>query len=61
MKKDIMDLEPVIGVREVMQVLQIGKDQAYTLVKSKGFPTLPIKKPIRIPRDEFLRWAKIIS
>lgn len=53
-------LPPVIGINDVMKILNIGRDTAYTLSKSKGFPRLPIEKPIRIPKDEFLRWAKII-
>lgn len=54
------NLPAVIGIKEVMEVLKIGRDSAYSLVNQKGFPKLPIKKPIRIPKDEFLRWAKII-
>lgn len=56
----VKSLPPVIGINDVMKILNIGRNTAYTLSKAKDFPILPIKKPIRIPRDEFLKWAKII-
>lgn len=56
---DISSLPPILSITEVMKILRIGKSQAYELAKRKDFPRLPIDKPIRVPRDEFLRWAHI--
>ncbi|MEG0133371.1 MAG: helix-turn-helix domain-containing protein [Clostridium sp.] len=50
----------VLTIVDVQNILRIGKSQAYELAKRKDFPKLPIDKPIRVPRDEFLRWAKLI-
>lgn len=57
---NINDLPPVLNIKEVQSILRIGKSQAYELARRKDFPKLPIDKPIRIPRDEFLKWAKLI-
>lgn len=57
---DIKELPPVLNINDVQSILRIGKSQAYELAKRKDFPKLPIDKPIRIPRDEFLKWAKLI-
>lgn len=57
---NINDLPPVLNIKDVQSILRIGKSQAYELARRKDFPKLPIDKPIRIPRDEFLKWAKLI-
>lgn len=57
---NVNELPPVLNIKDVQSVLRIGKSQAYELAKRKDFPKLPIDKPIRIPRDEFLKWAKLI-
>ena len=57
---NVNELPSVLNIKDVQSVLRIGKSQAYELVKRKDFPKLPIDKPIRIPRDEFLKWAKLI-
>lgn len=61
MEDFINGLPPVLTVKDIMSIINVSKDTAYNLVHQKGFPRLPIKKPIRIPRDEFLKWAKIIN
>lgn len=53
-------LPPVIGVKDVSIILDINIDTARRLIKQNDFPKMPVKKPIRIPRDEFLRWARLI-
>lgn len=55
----IKSLPEVITIKEVQKILRIGKSQAYEIVKHKGFPRLPIDKPIRIPKRKFLKWADI--
>lgn len=57
---NVNELPSVLNIKDVQSVLRKGKSQAYELVKRKDFPKLPIDKPIRIPRDEFLKWAKLI-
>lgn len=57
---DIKELPLVLNINDVQSILRIGKSQAYELARRKDFPKLPIDKPIRIPRDEFLKWAKLI-
>lgn len=57
---NVNELPSVLNIKDVQSVLRIGKSQAYELVKRKDFPKLPIDKPIRIPRDEFLKWVKLI-
>jgi predicted DNA-binding transcriptional regulator AlpA len=55
--KYIASLPEVITIQEVQKILRIGRSQAYELAKRKGFPKLPIDKPIRVPKREFLKWA----
>ncbi|MGL5151137.1 MAG: helix-turn-helix domain-containing protein [Clostridium sp.] len=55
------NLPPVITMKEVTEILGINKDTAYRVAKQEDFPKLPVKKPILIPRDEFLRWARLIK
>jgi len=53
----IKSLPEIISIEEVRNILRIGKTQAYELAKRKDFPKLPIGKPIRVPKREFLKWA----
>lgn len=55
----IKSLPEVITIKEVQKILRIGRSQAYEIARQKGFPKLPIDKPIRVPKQEFLKWAKI--
>lgn len=57
--EDIEKLPEVIGIEDVMNILDIGKSSAYELAKRKDFPKLPIDKPIRVPKRELLKWAHI--
>lgn len=54
-------LPPIITMKEVREILGLNKDTAYRVAKQDGFPKLPVSKPILVPRDEFLRWAKLIK
>lgn len=55
--KNIEDFPPVLTIADIQSILRIGKSAAYELAKRKDFPKLPIAKPIRIPKSEFLKWA----
>ncbi len=57
---DINSLPEVLTIKEVMEILRIGKSSAYALARRKDFPKLPIDKPIRIPKIEFLKWAGLL-
>lgn len=54
-------LPPIIGTKEVSMVLGVNIETARKIINGENFPKLPIKKPIRVARDEFLRWAKLIN
>lgn len=43
-------------VTEMAQVLKIGKNKAYELVKTEGFPVVYIGSTIRIPIKVLNRW-----
>lgn len=43
-------------VTEMAQVLKIGKNKAYELVKTEGFPVVYIGSTIRIPIKALNRW-----
>ena len=59
MDEYIKSLPEVITIKEVQKILRIGRSQAYEIARQKGFPKLPIDKPIRVSKKEFLRWARI--
>ena len=48
--------KPVLTVDDIRKYLGIGRNAAYALVMSEGFPVIRIGKTIRIPRDAFLQW-----
>lgn len=43
-------------VAEMAQVLNIGRNKAYELVKTEGFPAIYIGSTIRIPIEALNRW-----
>ncbi len=44
--------------REVADILRIGENSAYSLLKKAPFPVLRISRQIiRIPREPFMTWA----
>jgi excisionase family DNA binding protein len=48
----------VLTVDDIKNYLRIGRNAAYSLVMSEGFPVIRIGKTIRIHRDAFLRWLE---
>lgn len=63
MKKDTsimfseVDCMPLFfNPRQLADILGIGKNQAYRLALSKGFPSMRIGKRIIIHRDKFVDW-----
>jgi len=43
-------------VPEIMEILQIGRNNAYDLCNSNSFNVVRIGKLIRIPKSSFDRW-----
>ena len=43
-------------VTEMAQALNIGRNKAYDLVKTEGFPVVYIGSTIRIPIEALNRW-----
>lgn len=45
-------------VKEVRDYLKCSNENAYTLVKSKGFPSFKVGGSYRIRKDEFIEWVR---
>jgi len=45
-----------LTVREVQQILRIGRNAVYNLMHSNSFPVIKIGNAIRIPREPFCAW-----
>ena len=43
---------------EVASVLGISRAGAYTLMHSKGFPTIKIGKRMVVPKDKLIKWME---
>lgn len=49
------DLE-TLTVKEVQEILKIGVNNAYALVRSKTFPVIKVGRGYRVPKDSFYAW-----
>ncbi len=56
---DYNELPPVLNVPQLGQVLKIGRNQAYDLVRSDRISTIKIGKQIRIPKHEVLKFLGV--
>lgn len=45
-----------LSAEDVAQVLGISRANAYTLMHSKGFPTIRIGKRMTVPKDKLIEW-----
>lgn len=45
-------------VTEIRDILTIGTNKAYNLIKSDGFPSIKIGRKYLVPKDEFDKWVK---
>ena len=45
-----------LNADDMAAVLGISRANAYTLMRSKGFPTLVIGKHMTVPKDKLLEW-----
>lgn len=51
-----IEKKTVLTIKELMEVLKIGRSTAYKLIKTKGFPVARVGKTILIPYDKLLEW-----
>lgn len=47
----------MLNADEVASALAISRANAYTLMRSKGFPTLHIGKRMVVPKDKLYEWV----
>ena len=47
-----------LSANQVAQVLGISRANAYTLMHSKGFPTLQIGKRMVVPKNKLIEWME---
>jgi excisionase family DNA binding protein len=47
-----------LGADEVAQVLSISRANAYTLMHSRGFPTIKIGKRMVVAKDKLIAWME---
>jgi excisionase family DNA binding protein len=45
-----------LSAEDVAQVLGVSRTQAYTLMRSKDFPTLKIGKRMSVPKHKLIEW-----
>ena len=48
----------VVSVAEMMSMLNIGKNSAYTLIKNNVIPSIRIGRIHRIPKSNIVRYLK---
>ena len=48
-----------LNANDIAAVLGISRDNAYTLMRAKGFPTIFIGKRMIVPRDKFIEWMDL--
>lgn len=58
MYTDYDQLPLALCAEDVAQVLGISRAGAYTLMNSRGFPTLKVGKRLVVPKDKLLAWIE---
>lgn len=56
MYKSIEQYPDVLEVKDIQQILRIGRRQAYELIHSKQFHSVKIGKSIKISKQVFTEW-----
>lgn len=51
-----MDDVKILRVNDLMQRMGIGRDRAYAIMKSKGFPAMKIGVTYFVTETNFYRW-----
>jgi hypothetical protein len=52
------DIPLVLTPKDIANILQVSKSQAYQLIYTKQLSSLPLAKSKRVARDEFLRFLQ---
>lgn len=52
----VQELPLFLNVKDLMEVLQIGRVKAYEIVNSDDFPAIRLDRRIVIRSDHFLDW-----
>ena len=47
-----------LSANQVAQVLGLSRANAYTLMHSKGFPTIQIGKRMVVPKNKLIEWIE---
>lgn len=47
-----------LTAEDVAQVLGVSRSNAYTLMRSRGFPTLRVGKRMMVPKDKLFEWME---
>lgn len=58
MVNKITEYSDVLDVKDVQQILSIGRPQAYKLVKSGAFHTVRVGNRIKISKVVFKKWLE---
>jgi len=48
----------VLNAQHVQEILDIGKEKAYELMDSKGFPVLKVGRHKKVLRNKFFQWLQ---
>ncbi len=47
-----------LTVKDIMQILQISRSKAYSLMNTANFPSIKIGKCLRISENDFFSWLQ---
>ncbi|HDW8007347.1 TPA: helix-turn-helix domain-containing protein [Bacillus cereus] len=56
--KELKSFPDILTVMELKELLGIGREQAYELVKSEDFPTKRIGRRIIIYKSNLIKWLE---
>lgn len=51
-----MDRAMILKTDDIKEIMGIGRDKAYALIKSKGFPALKIGNTYFVTVENFQKW-----
>lgn len=56
--KDFDDLPLTLDANDIARVLGVSKQNAYTLLHRKDFPSVQIGKRLIVPKPAFIKWME---
>lgn len=51
----------VYTVKDIQEILKIGKNTAYQIIESRQFKVIRIGKTYRIPKEAFHKWLNNVE